>query len=450
MTDRESSEHPWPSSGKAWYAVGILVIAFIFSFVDRIIIGLLVGPIRADLGVSDFAIGMLGGFAFAVFYAVVGIPIGRLSDRYNRKTIITLGVVVWSLLTAACGLAKNFWQLFAARVGVGVGESALSPAAYSIIADYFPREKLGRALGVYQAGAFVGAGMSFLIGGLVIGYVLGADDLSLPLIGEVRPWQMVFFIVGLPGLLVALLVSTISEPERRGLLAGSTEAIPFGQVLGYVKQHRRLFVAHFFGFSLLAVPVTTTLIWVHVLFTRVYGLEPDAAALQLGTILIFASPAGVYFGGWLVDFLQRRGYPDAPFRVGIGIGVFLLPLSYLATTADDVQIALWLFGPFIFAASVSIAAAPAALQMVTPNRMRAQVSAAWMLFLNIVAATAGPTAAGFVTSYIFVDDMAVGASMALVNCIAVPVAALALWSGLGAFRTAVQEQHSVAKNASNH
>ena len=450
MTVKESSEHPWPSSGKAWYAVGILVIAFIFSFVDRIIIGLLVGPIREDLGVSDFAIGMLGGFAFAVFYAVVGIPIGRLSDRYNRKTIITLGVVVWSLLTAACGLAKNFWQLFAARVGVGVGESALSPAAYSIIADYFPREKLGRALGVYQAGAFVGAGMSFLIGGLVIGYVLGADDLSLPVIGEVRPWQMVFFIVGLPGLLVALLVSTISEPERRGLLDGSTEAIPFGQVLGYVKQHRRLFGAHFFGFSLLAVPVTTTLIWVHVLFTRVYGLEPDAAALQLGTILIFASPAGVYFGGWLVDFLQRRGYSDAPFRVGIGIGVFLMPLSYLATTTDDVQIALWLFGPFIFAASVSIAAAPAALQMVTPNRMRAQVSAAWMLFLNILAATAGPTAAGFVTSYIFADDMAVGASMALVNCIAVPLGALALWSGLGAFRTAVQEQDSVAKNGPNH
>ena len=159
MEERELSEQPWPSAGMAWYAVAILVIAFIFSFVDRIIIGLLVEPIKQDLGVSDFGIGMLGGLAFAVFYALVGIPIGRLADRYSRRKIIGIGIFLWSLATAACGLAKNFWHLFLARVGVGVGEAALSPAAYSMIADFFPKEKLGRALGVYQAGAFVGAGI---------------------------------------------------------------------------------------------------------------------------------------------------------------------------------------------------------------------------------------------------------------------------------------------------
>ena len=162
------SDQPWPSSGKAWYAVGILVIAFIFSFVDRIIIALLVEPIKRDLGVSDFGIGMLQGLAFAVFYALVGIPIGRWADRRSRRWIIGVGIFLRSVMTATCGLARNFWHLFLARVGVGVGQAALSPAAYSMIADYFPKEKLGRALGVYQAGAFVGAGIAFLVGGLVI------------------------------------------------------------------------------------------------------------------------------------------------------------------------------------------------------------------------------------------------------------------------------------------
>jgi len=450
MTDTQTNDHPWPGAGKAWYAVAILVLAFVFSFIDRIIIALLVEPIKHDLGVSDFGIGMLQGLAFAVFYALVGIPIGRWADRYSRRWIIGIGIFLWSLMTAACGLARNFWQLFIARVGVGVGEAALSPAAYSMIADYFPREKLGRALGIYQAGAFVGAGISFLVGGLVIRYVMGTADLSLPLIGAVRPWQMVFFAVGLPGVLIALLMMTVTEPERRGKLAGHEQGIPLGQVLRYVRQNRRLFTAHFCGFALLAVPITTALTWVPAYFTRVLGYSLPETGLTLGSILIVLSPAGVYCGGWLIDFLQRRGYSDAPFRVGMGAGVLLLPLSYFATTTGDPKVALWLFGPFVFAASISMAVAPAALQLVTPNQMRAQVSATWMLVLNLVTAGLGPTAVGFISSFVFVDDMAVGQSIALVNCASVPLAVVMLWSGLKAFRTAVQGQESVAKNTPNH
>ncbi|MFW2405756.1 MAG: spinster family MFS transporter [Gammaproteobacteria bacterium] len=438
--DRPANEPPWPSSGKAWYAVSILVIAFVFSFIDRIIIALLVEPIKQDLGVSDFGIGMLQGLAFAVFYALVGIPIGRWADRYSRRRIIGIGIFVWSIMTAACGLARNFWQLFLARVGVGVGEAALSPAAYSMISDYFPREKLGRALGVYQSGAFVGAGLSFLVGGLVIRYVMGADELTLPLIGVVRPWQMVFFAVGLPGIIVALLMATVGEPERRGKLTGHGEAVALRDVLGYVREHRRLFLAHFCGFALLAVPITTILTWVPAYYTRVLGFALPEAALQLGSILLILSPAGVFFGGWMVDLLQRRGYTDATFRVGIGAALILLPLSWFSTTTADPDVAIWLFGPFVFAASISMAAAPATLQMVTPNEMRAQISATWMLVLNIVTAGIGPTAVGFISSYVFVDDMALGTAIALVNCLCVPIAAIALWSGLKAYRDVMIER----------
>ena len=436
----ETNQQPWPSTKKAWYAVAVLVVAFIFSFIDRIIIALLVGPIKQDLGVTDFGIGMLQGLAFAVFYALVGIPIGRWADNFSRRWIIGIGIFLWSLMTAACGLARGFWTLFLARVGVGVGEAALSPAAYSMIADYFPREKLGRALGVYQAGAFVGAGIAFLVGGLVIKLVAGSDNLVLPIIGAVRPWQMVFFAVGLPGVLVALLMFTVDEPVRRGKLAGHEAGIPLADVLAYVKKHRRLFLAHFFGFALLAVPITTILTWAPAYFARVLGYTRPEAGLTLGLILIVLSPAGVYFGGWLVDALQKRGYSDATFRVGIAAGLILLPLSFLSTTIADARITVALFCPFIFCASVSMAVAPAALQMVVPNQMRAQVSATWMLVLNLVTAGLGPTAVGFISAMVFADDMQVGAAIALVNCVSVPLAALALWAGLKSFRSAVAER----------
>ena len=442
MSRGEESSLPWPSTAKAWYAVSLLVIAFIFSFIDRIIIALLVGPIKADLGISDFGIGLLQGLAFAVFYALVGIPIGRWSDRYSRRKIIGIGIFLWSIMTAVCGLAKNFLGLFLARVGVGVGQAALSPAAYSMISDYFPREKLGRALGVYQAGAFVGAGLSFLIGGLVIRYVMSSSQLTLPLVGAIAPWQAVFIAVGLPGIIVALLMMTVMEPARRGAMAGHEKGIPLSEVLNYVKQHRKLFLSHFMGFAFLAVPITTILTWAPAYYTRVLGYSLPQAGLTLGSILIVLSPAGVYFGGWLIDFLQRKGISDAPFRVGIGAGLVLLPLSFLSTTTTDPNVAIWLFGPFAFCASISMAVAPAALQVVTPNQMRAQVSATWMLVLNLVTAGLGPTAVGFISVFVFADDLAVGSAIALVNCISAPLAALCLWFGLSAFRNAAEARAS--------
>lgn len=436
ITTAAAPDRPWPSPGRAWYAVGILVVAFIFSFVDRIIIALLVEPIKRDLGVSDFGIGMLQGIAFTIFYATVGIPIGRLADRYSRRKIIGIGIFLWSLATAACGLARNFWDLFLARVGVGVGEAALSPAAYSMISDFFPRDKLGRALGVYQSGGLIGAGLSFLVGGLVIRYVMGDEALSLPIIGTVHPWQMVFFAVGLPGVIVALLMTTVLEPARRGGLAGHGQSIPLREVVRYVVARRRVFLTLFCGFSLLALPITTTVTWIPAYYTRVLGYSLPDAALSLGKLLIVLSPAGVVFGGWLVDWFQRRGYPDAPYRVGIGAAVLLLPLGYVATTTSDPVLSLWLFAPFVFAASISIAVAPAALQLVAPNQMRAQLSAVWMLFLNIVTALLGPTGVGIISDFVFVDEMQLGSAIALVNCASVPVAAVLLWFGRRAFSDA--------------
>ncbi len=428
----------WPSPGRAWYAVGILVLAFIFSFIDRIIIALLVEPLKLDLALSDTQLGVLQGLAFAVFYALMGIPIGRLADTRNRRMIIAAGIALWSLMTAVCGLAKSFLQLFVARVGVGVGEAALSPAAYSMISDYFPPRKLGRAMGVYQSGAFFGAGIAFLVGGLVIQMATSADELSLPLLGTLRPWQLVFMVVGLPGVLVALLMLTVVEPPRRDTVAMRAGGIPITEALAYVRRNWPVFLAHFAGFALLAVPITTILTWAPTHFIRALGQAPPEAAKTLGLILIVLSPAGVYAGGWLADLLQQRGYRDAAFRVGMLGAVLLLPFAYLATTVSDARLATWLFCPLVFFASLPLAMPPAALQVVVPNQMRAQVSAAWMLVLNIVTAGIGPTAVPFVSDRLFGDAQGIGSAMALVNCLSVPLAGLVLWLGLRHFRAAVR------------
>jgi MFS family permease len=313
----------------------------------------------------------------------------------------------------------------------------LSPAAYSMLADYFPREKLGRALGVYQAGAFFGAGIAFLIGGLVIRLAMGADDFVVPLVGTIRPWQLVFIAVGLPGIIVALLMLTVQEPARRGVTAGQKSGIPMKEIMAYVREHKRFFIAHFCGFSLLAVPITTILTWSPAYFGRVLGYSQPEAGFTLGMILIFFSPAGVYFGGWLVDILQRKGLVDAPMRVGIVAGILLLPLGYFATSGTNPDVAVAVFIPFIFCASLSMAVAPVTLQLVAPNQMRAQISATWMLVMNIITACIGPTGVGIVTAVVFADDLAVGHSLALVNCVSAPLAALILWKGLPAFRKAV-------------
>ena len=209
------------------------------------------------------------------------------------------------------------------------------------------------------------------MGGLVIQLVSGSQAFEIPILGAVKPWQMVFFVVGLPGVLVALLMLTVNEPARRGKVAGHEHGLPLGLVLEYVKQHRRLFIAHFCGFAMLAVPITTILTWVPAYYNRVLGFSRPEVGLTLGAILVILSPAGVYFGGLARRYgCRKRVMPMRRFASASAQRLVLLPLSYLATSGANPDVALYLFGPFVFCASISMAVAPAALQIVTPNQMR--------------------------------------------------------------------------------
>ncbi|HZZ35295.1 MAG TPA: MFS transporter, partial [Caulobacteraceae bacterium] len=204
-------EPPWPRPVYAWYVIGVLLFAYTLSFVDRTVLSLLIGPLRASLHISDTQVSLLLGLAFAVFYTLMGLPLGWVADHWSRRTLIGIGVALWSLMTAGCGLARSYNALFLMRVGVGVGEATLSPAAYSLISDHFPKARLGRAVAVYSIGVPLGSGIALALGALVIKAVVAAPPLSLPIIGVIEPWRLTFLWIGLPGLLAALLMATVRE-----------------------------------------------------------------------------------------------------------------------------------------------------------------------------------------------------------------------------------------------
>jgi MFS family permease len=317
---RDSS--PYPSSFAAWYSVAVLMLMYIFSFIDRTTISLLVEPMKRDLHISDTQIGMLQGLAFALLYTFLGLPIARLSDRHSRRAIIAGGVFIWSIMATLCGLARSAVQLFMARIGVGVGEAALSPAAYSIITDSFPRSKLGGAFSVYNVGITIGAGTALLVGGIVVGVVSRAGaTYTLPVFGPVHAWQMVFILTGAPGMLLA---------------------------------------------------------------------------------------------GVLCDRLTKRGWKDAPIVVAAisasGIAV-LSSFPPFMPTVPLVWVALFISG-ITFNAYNGVG--PMAVNQVTPNQYRAQISAVYLFVVNALGLGVGPTLVPFINEHVFHDPVKIRYSMVLV------------------------------------
>lgn len=415
-----------PSLRYAWYVIAVLFLAYTFSYIDRQILALLVKPVRADLGLSDTQFSLLVGFAFGIFYTLMGIPLGRMADRGNRRNIMVAGIALWSLMTALCGVTRNFWQLFLARIGVGVGEAALSPAAYSLIADYFPANKLSRALATYSTGVYAGAGLAYIVGGLVISALAGSPQLDLPLIGLTRSWQVVFFMVGLPGLLIALLVFSIKEPSRKNMGGVTQRNVSLKQLASFVQQRRSIFVAHFAGFALLALIFNAVAVWMPAHFMRNFNYDAGQFGIHFGLIIAVFGSVGIVCGGWFGDWLATKGYQDAPMRAATLGAIGLVPFVIITPLVTNAGVAMALLCPLIFFSSFPYGVAAAALQLVTPNRMRGQVSALYLFVVNLAGVATAPTITALVTDYVFQDDLKVGYSIALVAGIAAPVSAIIL------------------------
>lgn len=432
----ESQEHdgPYPSPAYAWYVVGVLMIVYVLSFIDRQILSLIVDPVKKDLGVSDTQMGLLMGFSFAMFYSVLGVPFGWLADQKSRRTIIAAGVAVWSAMTAGCVVARQFWQLFLLRVGVGVGEAALSPAAYSLITDYFPRHRLATAISVYGMGIYIGSGMAFLLGGIVVRFAVASGTIVWPVLGEIRPWQLVFFVVGVPGLLIAALVYTIREPLRRGLKRlGPNSQVSFPQFMRYVNRNAAAVWCHHLGFALLAFLGYATMSWVAAFFTRVHGWKVQEIAYFYGFAVMIFGAAGITSGGLLADWLSRRGYRDAKVRTGLIAAIASLPLAIAFPLVPNGTIAMALVCPLAFTNALPFGAAPAAIQEMMPANMRGQAGAFYLLVVNIISIGFAATTVGFLNDSVFGDPAAVGKSLMVVGVVSTLGAAVFLYFGLKPF-----------------
>ena len=421
----------------AWYLVGVLCVAYTLSFVDRMILALLVEPIKRDLGISDTQVGLLHGFAFAIFYTTLGVPIARLADRTDRRRLIAAGIAFWSAMTVLCGLARGFWELFLARIGVGVGEASLSPAAFSMLADAFPADRLGRALGVYSSAIFAGAGIALLVGGGVAAAAASAAAVHLPLVGAVQPWQLTFIVVGAPGLLVALWVLSLREPPRRGVAIAARQE-PLAAVFGWMRRHARAYGCHFAGFALLALVFNATIAWLPSVFVRVHGWSSGQAAFWIGSLLLVCGTTGIVAGGFAADAWRRRGKPDGSMRVGLTSALGVLPFAAAVPAAASPWMAVALLGPLLFFSAFAFGAAAAGLQWLTPPAMRAQVSALFLFVNNLVGIGAGPVAVALLTDRVFGAPQSVGMSLAIVGAVAAALAAVAQWAGIRAFDEGVR------------
>lgn len=446
------ADEPYPPPAYAWFVVLILMTVYVFSFIDRQILGLLVDPIKRDLNITETQMSLLMGFSFALFYTIFGIPLGRLADSKSRRTIIAIGLVVWSLMSAACGLAKNYWHLLAARVGVGVGEATLSPSAYSLITDYFPPHRLAFALSIYGAGIYLGTGLAYLAGGFVVGFVMDTEAIVLPVINEVRPWQLVFFIIGFAGLAFTGFVYLIKEPARRGLGkkkatagGGESHSVPLGEVFDYIKDNRGTFFCHSLGMALLAFVGYGAANWLPSFFVRVHGWTASEAGIRYGSAVMVFGTLGILCGGRLGDWLGQRGYKDSKMRAALIAAVIHVPFGIAFPLMPSGWLALLVLCPAIFTLAMPSGNGPAAIQQMMPNQLRGQASAIYLFVVNIIGLGLGPTAVALVTQYVFKDPNMVGYSILIVGSIANICAVVFIWAGMRRYETSLvylEEWHS--------
>ena len=426
---------PRTSDVYAWYAVGVLMLAHIASFVDRQILFLLTEPIKADLGISDTAMSFLTGAAFAITYSIMGFPIGHLTDRRSRRAIIGWGIAAWSVMCALSGFARNYTQLFLTRVGVGIGEASLSPPAFSLIADYFPPRRLAVAMSIFGTGIFLGAGFAYFLGGSIIQAFQNMPAWHLPVFGEMRPWQSVLLVVGAPGVLIALLMLTVREPPRM-YSVGAEAGFTVKATLRYMRQHLGAFAGHGIGIAIFSLVNYGTASWFPSFFARVHGWSYGKIGLYMGGATMIFGTIGILIGGRAAVWLRTR-YVDANLRIGI-IGAIVAIVAALPLYLSK-NPAVMLSGLILtnVAAAFPWGAASAAVQEMTPPAMRGQASALYLFLINIIGFALGPTAVALLTDGVFHDEMMVGYSLLIVTLVGRTLSAAILAMGLSPFRRAV-------------
>jgi MFS family permease len=422
--------------GKAWLTLAILLLMYVVSFIDRNILALMVEPIKTDLAINDFQISLLQGLSFAFFFVLFGLPMGWLVDRSSRRKIIWLGMTFWSISAAAAGLARSFGQLAVARFGVGAGEASLSPSAYSMLSDLFPRNRLSLAINIFAAGSSIGSAFAYALGAVAVSYAVSGGTHNVPLLGEVRSWQFVFLITGLPGIFIAPLIFLTPEPRRRHR---NVDRPNLRMLRSYLSKRRAYLSFTFLSVGMCTLLAYGTAAWFPTYLLRTHGLAIRDVGILVGSIGATTGIAGFVFSGWMSDRLLARGRGDAhmrPILVGAIVMTVMAVIGFGLT--HNLVISLFAYATIHFVLPFS-QAMTAHVQLTTPNEFRGQVSALYLFVHNLIGQALGPSVIAAFTQFVFLDPGKVGLSIAFTFAIFGTLAIVLLLIDLPLAREAIRQ-----------
>jgi len=405
MSQSNSIEPSYPGSKSAWTMVVLLTIAYVFSYIDRSILSLLIEPIKADMDLTDEQIGLILGPAFGFLYVFAALPIGWLVDRSRRTWIVGAGVAIWSFATAASGVVTNFWQLFTARMMVGLGEATLSPSAMSMIGDSFPPEKRGKPISVYVAALSIGGSIASLVGAGVLVWAKTADKIHLPWLGEMSAWQLTFLAVGLPGLLLGLIFFFLKEPARRPITIqdNGVQGNGVGDALRYVGSNLGVYLG-FISLACVMVVIAYSHYFLPSTFERTWGWAAEKYAFINGSILLVAGPATVISTGYISDKWTQAGASDAPLRLLVIGFLIMVPSGALTMFMPTPELAYAVLTLSNIGIAMVSTTAITALLVITPSQIRGQITALYYMVLGLTGSFLGSTSVGTLSTRIFGEE----------------------------------------------
>jgi MFS transporter, Spinster family, sphingosine-1-phosphate transporter len=392
----------------------VLTLAYTMGYIDRQILNLLVQPIKATLGLSDLQISLLQGLGFSSGYVIFTPLFGRWADIASRKWILASAATVWSGFTALCGIAFGFPVLMAARLGLGSAEAAVTPTSWSILGDAFDDESLPRALSVFFFAPYAGGGLALLLGGALLELTSHASLSGIPWIGTAAPWQTVFILVALPGLVIAAFVALLRDPTRRTYRGRSLDLMPMREALRRMRHQWAFYGNFYFGMALLMVPMYALPAWLPAHVMRTFAIPLHEVGYQWGLITLVAGPSGIFMGPWVSRWLGRVGYKDAAIRLPVGAAFAVLLSCALLYVATGPRMALLAAGITVFCLCIPMASAASALQLFSHPGMRGMTASIYSLIVMVTGLGLAPTAVAFLTDRVFHDEARVGDSLAII------------------------------------
>lgn len=412
----------YPPRGKAWISALVIFVLTAIALADRMAIAMLIGPIKADFGIGDFQASLLIGLAFTLFYVIFLLPIGAAADRFSRRKVLAICLLIWSVATILCGFTVGFVTLFLMRMLMGAGEAAIGPCSHGIIGASFPRESLSKPLALQGIGFQVGPAVGVAAAGGILAAGAGGAFAGWPLIGELAPWRIAFILIGLPGLLALFLIPLLTDPDsdRRHAPEVTDAAPPAASLMPFLRENRLLMGLMLFGSGISAMALGTVTGWVPEYLQRTLEVSPAVAGATLGSMMLISAFVGQGLYSVIVDWFAARGHLDAPIRVGLLPAALAIPLAWFAFEADTTAAFYPLLVAFLLCVTPFNALNNTVAQQIAPPALRSRISALFIFAISILGFAIGPALVGWLSEFVF-GEARLGDAMQLVTTLAMAV-----------------------------